>query len=273
MSMSTRPDPETPQRSSRRSPALDIAIVGLARRSPDAENVEAFWRRRLSPSVDATPVGQRPEPASRSLGVGLDDVARTAHEAVSDAGLTDRRREKSRFAVVLRQSGARGEREGGEQGLLDRTMAMLGSIHPEWSAEDLQLLRDAIASADPPLVTPTASRVAERLGLTGSVILVDLLGAELAARRPDPQERPRGRGAGRHGRRSGAPRLRAPRPIGMCSLAGDLGVRAQAAGRRGARRRSLLRRVETHRASAFGRLASERRRVSAPATRPEPWGF
>ena len=124
----------------------------------------------------------------------------TARAALLDAGMPDGPADGRRAEVVVAQGNYfnRGNLTRLSHGrILAQTLAVLESLHPEWTTEDRQAVRDDLRSSLPPfeaatipgqLTNATAGRVSDRLNLQGADYVVDaasasaLVALDLAAR-------------------------------------------------------------------------------------------
>jgi len=127
-------------------------------------------------------------------------VLRCVHEAMEDAGYLSRNVDHERTSFVLGRGSYLG---AGLAGLLQRgiitkqTLALLKQLHPEYTAEDLQRIKDAMRAELPGFTAETApglipnittGRVANRLDFMGPTFTVDaacassLIAVELALR-------------------------------------------------------------------------------------------
>lgn len=144
MSMAIHPEPEGRRRRKRAGePPLDVAIIGLAYRSSLARNPEEYWRNAPIP-------GGSPSPFLAG-GADLDTLTEVAREALSDAGFASSHVFQSSVALVIGGEG-RGLSDllasALREGVITRTLQILSTIHPEWSAEDLRALREELTAGD-----------------------------------------------------------------------------------------------------------------------------
>jgi acyl transferase domain-containing protein len=110
---------------------------------------------------------------------------RVAHEALSDAGYLDRSFNRERTEVIIGRGTYfnRGYVTLVQHGLVvDQTIRLLKSLHPEYSEEELQEIRGKLKASLPPLSPETipglvpnimCGRVMNRLDLMGSSYTVD----------------------------------------------------------------------------------------------------
>ena len=202
-----------------------VAIVGMACRFPGASNLVAFWENILG-GVDSTgpvPV-DRWNPATffdsaesrvKAHRGGylaspiLFDPAKhgvmplaveggepeqflildTARAALRDAGLHDGSMDGRRAEVVVARGNYfnRGNLTRLSHGrILTQTLAILESLHPEWTDTDRQAVRADLQASLPPfeaatipgqLTNATAGRVSDRLNLLGASYVVDAASA------------------------------------------------------------------------------------------------
>ncbi|MCI0535367.1 MAG: polyketide synthase, partial [Verrucomicrobiales bacterium] len=228
------------------SGGADIAIIGMSCIFPGAPNVQAYWQNIIS-KVDAIsdpPAGWGAEeifdPESTAndriyckRGGYLRDLARfnpldygvmprtvdgsepehflalrIAHEALADAGYSDRPFNREATAVILGRGTFlnRGSVTSLQHGLIvDQTLEVLRQLHPEYSEEKLETIRQELKAGLPPFNAETApglvpnvmcGRIANRLDLRGpnytvdaacasSLVAVDLAMRELVTGRCD----------------------------------------------------------------------------------------
>ncbi|HEY2765307.1 MAG TPA: beta-ketoacyl synthase N-terminal-like domain-containing protein [Pseudonocardiaceae bacterium] len=123
---------------------------------------------------------------------------RVAHEALVDAGYLDRPFDRARTAVILGRStvGNRSTAAAFQHGLvIDQTIRLLATLHPEYTADELERIKSELREDLPPFNSETApglvpsvmcGRIANRLDLMGPAYTVDaacassLLAVELA---------------------------------------------------------------------------------------------
>ncbi|MCU1609066.1 MAG: pksJ, partial [Pseudonocardiales bacterium] len=123
---------------------------------------------------------------------------RIAHEALADAGYLDRPFNRERTGVILGRStvGNRSTAAVFQHGLvIDQTIRLLATLHPEYSADELERIDRELRADLPPFNAETApglvpsvmcGRIANRLDLMGPAYTVDaacassLLAVELA---------------------------------------------------------------------------------------------
>ncbi|MGH3932306.1 MAG: beta-ketoacyl synthase N-terminal-like domain-containing protein, partial [Pseudonocardiaceae bacterium] len=108
-----------------------------------------------------------------------------AHEALADAGYLDRPFNRARTGVILGRSifGNRGMATVFQHGLvIDQTIRLLATLHPEYSAEELERIKRELRAGVPPFNAETApglvpsvmcGRIANRLNLMGPAYAVD----------------------------------------------------------------------------------------------------
>ncbi|MGQ0776432.1 MAG: beta-ketoacyl synthase N-terminal-like domain-containing protein [Pseudonocardiales bacterium] len=108
-----------------------------------------------------------------------------AHEALADAGYLDRPFNRTRTGVILGRSifGNRGMATVFQHGLvIDQTIRLLATLHPEYSAEELERIKGELRAGVPPFNAETApglvpsvmcGRIANRLNLMGPAYAVD----------------------------------------------------------------------------------------------------
>jgi len=195
----------------------DVAIVGIACVFPDAPGVTAFWENILSARCSITdhpmPAAQRlVDPDSpyfershtirggylRDLftfeplryGIMPDSIEggninhfmalRLAQEALEDAGLEGDRLPRDRTNVIIGagQYVNPGNTNWIQHGLvLDQTMAVLQHLHPDYTAAELEEIRNALRESLPPIGADTVPALVDNL-LTGRISnRLDLKGA------------------------------------------------------------------------------------------------
>ena len=110
---------------------------------------------------------------------------RTAHDALADSGLKDISAVKSRTAVIIGRGTYvnRGNAAALQQGVvIESVVRILRQLHPEYSAEELALIKKELRKSAPQFQSDTASglvpniisgRIANRLDLMGPNYLVD----------------------------------------------------------------------------------------------------
>ncbi len=110
---------------------------------------------------------------------------RVAHEALADSGPTDISKAKERTAVILGRGTYvnRGNAAALQQGvMIEATIRILKQLHPEYTNEELTLIKDHLRKSAPQFQSDTASglvpniitgRIANRLDLMGPNYLVD----------------------------------------------------------------------------------------------------
>jgi acyl transferase domain-containing protein len=112
-------------------------------------------------------------------------VLDAARVALADAGIDHDQLARLRVEVVVGRGNYfnRGKLTRLQHGrIVAQTVGLLSALHPEWTAEDLDLLRRDLKSSLPPfeaatipgqLTNATAGRVADRLNLNGASFVVD----------------------------------------------------------------------------------------------------
>ena len=212
----------------------DVAIVGMGCRFPGADDLVAYWENILG-GVDATSAvpADRWDPATffgpaaaavrrggylagpipfdparhgvmpRAVEGGEPEqflVLAAARAALLDAGLPAGPNDGRRVEVAIARGNYfnRGNLTRLSYGrILAQTLAILESLHPEWTEADRQAVRADLAASLPPfeaatipgqLTNATAGRLADRLDLRGASYVVDaasasaLVAIDLAAR-------------------------------------------------------------------------------------------
>ncbi len=116
-------------------------------------------------------------------------VLDAAHAALADAGIDPGSFDRKRVEVVIGRGNYfnRGNLIRLQHGrVVAQTVGLLAALHPEWTAEDLELLRRDLKTSLPPfeaatipgqLTNATAGRVADRLDLSGASFVVDAASA------------------------------------------------------------------------------------------------
>ncbi|MFO0907748.1 MAG: beta-ketoacyl synthase N-terminal-like domain-containing protein [Isosphaeraceae bacterium] len=218
---------------------LDVAIVGMACRFPQADDLVEFWRNILDArdcTSDVPPSRWNPDdfvhpgiPVQEQIacrrggflreplmldaaGLGVMPTAvdgsepeqllvlDAARAALADAGLPQGPNDGRRVDVVVGRGNYfnRGNLTRLQHGrILAQTVQLLRSLHPDWTEDEVALLRSELKASLPPfesgtiagqITNGTAGRVADRLNLTGASYVVDaasgsaLVAVELAAR-------------------------------------------------------------------------------------------
>src|SRR3954451_5810132 len=107
-------------------------------------------------------------------------VLEAAHAALTDAGLDHDRLGRLRVEVVVGRGNYfnRGNLTRLQHGrIVAQTVGLLAALHPEWTREDLELLRRDLKSSLPPfeaatipgqLTNATAGRISDRLDVDGA---------------------------------------------------------------------------------------------------------
>jgi acyl transferase domain-containing protein/phosphopantetheinyl transferase len=110
---------------------------------------------------------------------------RVAHDALADSGPTDISKCKERTAVILGRGTYvnRGNAAAMQQGvMIEATIRILKQLHPEYSTDELKIIKDHLRQSAPQFQSDTASglvpniitgRIANRLDLMGPNYLVD----------------------------------------------------------------------------------------------------
>jgi acyl transferase domain-containing protein len=110
---------------------------------------------------------------------------RIAHEALADAGYLDRPFDRARTAVIIGRSalGNRGIFTVFQHGVvIEQTIRLLATLHPEYSADELEHIKHQLRADLPPFTAETApglvsslvcGRIANRLDLMGPAYTVD----------------------------------------------------------------------------------------------------
>ena len=116
-------------------------------------------------------------------------VLDAARSALEDAGLLDRMPDRRRVEVVIGRGNYfnRGNLTRLQHGrIIEQTLGILRSLHPEWGEADLGAVRDDLRSCLPPfeaatipgqLTNATAGRLADRFDLAGASFVVDAASA------------------------------------------------------------------------------------------------
>lgn len=212
-----------------------VAIIGMAGLFPGAPDVETFWENivagvdaigdppdwgedfpcdpgssandrvytkrggYLGDLVTFDPLAYGVMPRAVDGGEPEHFVAlRLAHEALADAGYLDRDFHRERTAVILGRGTYvnRGMIAALQHGLVvDQTVRLLGELHPEYAAAELDRIKRVLKASLPPFDSETAQslshsamcgRIANRLDLKGPAYAVDaacassLIAVELA---------------------------------------------------------------------------------------------
>ena len=116
-------------------------------------------------------------------------VLDAARAALADAAMTPGHLDRGRVEVVIGRGNYfnRGNLIRLQHGrMVAQTVGLLAALHPEWTAEDLELLRHDLKASLPPfeaatipgqLTNATAGRLADRLDLNGASFVVDAASA------------------------------------------------------------------------------------------------
>jgi acyl transferase domain-containing protein len=167
----------------RRGRAYQIALVGMSCRFPGARDLFAFWANvlanrdltRASPNLDWL-LGETSKPDRRTEPEEF-LVRDAVHAALADAAVNLDQLELQRVELVIGRGNHCNRRsltrvEHGR--VVAQTMGLLAALHPEWTAQELELLRQELEQSLPPRA---AAAFPNQLDFCGTRFSVDATGA------------------------------------------------------------------------------------------------